>query len=476
MPYTLNFSDPGNLATITVPDYPPGLNAVDTSLSFIGKSYPNYGQVVDQNFLKLLENFAGPLQPNAPIKGQLWYDSYTRSLKLFDGNVWKSANNIYQQTADPAVSAPVSYGDIWVDTANTLLKIRGAGEWKLVGPTVTTSTGISIQTLDVDGSERSVLLVNVNGDVVAVFNNTDSFIPTTVPANLQGFTEIAKGITLPTASPNNFVLKGTADNADKLNGFSGESYLRKNDTSAGGQVITGKVVFQTPATSGGENRDGVVIRTTGENPAFNYIQFFKKGNDAVISNEVQAGRIVFKVKGLNDTNQTTALTVEKGSVQVVGNLTVTSGTFTATSITGTLQTAAQPYITSVGTLTNLTVSGTVTTNDATVAGSLNVTGDVTATNLYVFGRAVIAGIYNTGTVQLWVGSTATVDVPVGWLVCDGSQKSQAAYPGLYGVIGSKYGIPSGGNFYLPNMILSSPLPAGDPRGATTATYYIIKQD
>ena len=82
MPYTLTFSDPANLKTLSVPDYPPGLNAVDTSLSFIGKSYPNYGQVVDQNFLKLLENFAGPLQPNSPIKGQLWYDSYSKSLKL----------------------------------------------------------------------------------------------------------------------------------------------------------------------------------------------------------------------------------------------------------------------------------------------------------------------------------------------------------------------------------------------------------
>ena len=362
MPYTLTFSDPGNLKTVTVPDYPPGLNAVDTSLSFIGKSYPNYGQVIDQNFLKLLENFAGPLQPSAPVKGQLWYDSYSRSLKLFDGNAWKSANGIYQQATDPAVSSPVSYGDIWVDTTNTLLKIRGVGSWIQVGPSDSEGTGLSVETLDditTSTESHTVLFLKVNGDVVAVVNNDDAFIPATYPPELQGFTEIAKGITLAEASPNNFIVKGTADNSLKLNGISGSNYLRKDDSSSGGQLITGKVVFVTPALSGQENRDGVIIRTAGDNPALNFIQFFKKGNDAIVSNEVKAGKIILKIKGLNDTNQTNAVTIEKNQVTVIGNLTVNSGTFYANTLSGTLITAAQPGITSVGTLTSLSVSGSI---------------------------------------------------------------------------------------------------------------------
>lgn len=335
MPYTLNFSDPSNLNTITVPDYPPGLNAVDTSLSFIGKSYPNYGQVVDQNFLKLLENFAGPLQPGSPTKGQLWYDSYTRTLKLFDGNVWKAANGIYQQPTDPAVAAPVSYGDIWVDTQNTLLKIRGAGSWVQVGPSISEGTGITTESLtDANNplTVRTVLVVKVNGTVVAVYNDGDSFTPATYPSGMLGFTNIVKGITLPEAAPNNFVIKGTANNSLQLAGFVGSSYLRKDDSSSGGQLITGKVVYVTPATGSGENRDGIIIRTSGENPSLNFIQFFKKGNDAIISNEVKAGKIILKVKGLNDTNQTSALVIEKNKITVQGDLAITSGTFTATNI------------------------------------------------------------------------------------------------------------------------------------------------
>lgn len=471
MPYTLEFSDPGNLSTVIVPDYPPGINSVDTSLSFVGKSYPNYGQVMDQNFLKLLENFSSPLDPNSPITGQLWYDSYNRTLKLFDGNAWKSANGIYQQTTDPSLSSPISNGDIWIDTANTLLKIRGPGAWIQVGPSDNNGTGISVETLtDVESQDHVVLFLKVNGQVIAVFNNESAFTPQTYPSELQGFTEIVKGITLPEVTPDNFQLKGTASNSLKLNDVDGTNYLRKNDGSSVGQLITGKVVFVSPALSGQENRDGIVIRTAGDNPALNFIQFFKKNNDAVISNEVKGGKIIFKLKGSNDTNQTSIITAEKNLVTVQGNLTINSGTVSASTFSGTLSFGAQPNITSVGTLTSLIVQSTITTTGPIFSGDITSTGTVRADFLYAAG-AVIEGVYNTGTTQLWTGSTST-GVPNGWLVCDGAQKTKAAYPGLYAFLGDRYGPITSTTFYLPNLVLTSPLPTS---GSTT-TYYIIKQD
>lgn len=479
MPYTLNFSDPANLNTVTVPDYPPGLNTVDTSLSFVGKNYPNYGQVIDQNFLKLLENFSSPVSPNHPIKGQIWYDSFNRTLKLFDGNVWKSANGIYQQATDPSLSSPVSYGDIWVDTSINILKIRGAGEWVQVGPSISEGTGIEVKVLDDAanvGAQHTVLFVKVNGVVVAVYNNDTEFTPGTYPSELQNVTTIAKGITIPdTGLDNNYVIKGTADDASKLNGIAGSSYLRKNDSSAGGQVITGKVIFQTPASAGGENRDGIVIRIDGDNPALDYIQFFKKDNDAIISNQVKSGKIIFKVKGLNETNQTDVLTLEKNSVLIQGNLNLSTGTISASSFNGTVSYSTQTGITSLGTLTNLVVDGTIISSGVVTAGGIETSGTMIVSNLVVTNQATIQGIYTTGTVKLHVGSTST-GIPSGWLVCDGSQISTATYKALYNLIGDDYGISAGGLFYLPNMVMTSPLPPGDPRGANTATYYIIKQD
>ena len=45
-----------------------------TDISFIGKGYAGYGEIVAENFLHLLENFSNTTAPSKPIKGQLWFD------------------------------------------------------------------------------------------------------------------------------------------------------------------------------------------------------------------------------------------------------------------------------------------------------------------------------------------------------------------------------------------------------------------
>jgi hypothetical protein len=65
-----------------------------------------------------------------------------------------------------------------------------------------------------------------------------------------------------------------------------------------------------------------------------------------------------------------------GNVTVQGNL-KSNGGVTGTTLTGTLTTNAQPNVTSVGTLTNLTVSGNINT------GNITVTNTVDAVNIKV---------------------------------------------------------------------------------------------
>jgi hypothetical protein len=75
--FTLTFSDPNNTEVIEVlgTSVGSGKNNYSTSLDLVGSGYTNYGQDISQNFLKLLENFAGPNPPINSIKGQLWYDT-----------------------------------------------------------------------------------------------------------------------------------------------------------------------------------------------------------------------------------------------------------------------------------------------------------------------------------------------------------------------------------------------------------------
>jgi microcystin-dependent protein len=58
-----------------------------------------------------------------------------------------------------------------------------------------------------------------------------------------------------------------------------------------------------------------------------------------------------------------------------------------------------------------------------------------------------------GVVVAYVGSVA----PDGWLVCDGSAKSQTTYSALFGIIGLVYGDPGGGNFTLPDLRQKFPM-------------------
>jgi len=70
----------------------------------------------------------------------------------------------------------------------------------------------------------------------------------------------------------------------------------------------------------------------------------------------------------------------------------------------------------------------------------------------------------TGMLAPFAGSTQ----PTGWLLCDGTSKTSAAYPDLFAVIGYTYG-GSAGTFYLPDMRGRIPMGAGTGAGQSTTT-------
>lgn len=78
MAYTIVKSD-GNILT-TIPDGT--INTSSTSLGLPGRNYAGYGQALDTNFVHVLENFADSTVPPNPIRGQLWFDTDTSTLKV----------------------------------------------------------------------------------------------------------------------------------------------------------------------------------------------------------------------------------------------------------------------------------------------------------------------------------------------------------------------------------------------------------
>lgn len=78
--YTINNTRGTILTTIN-----DGVVDSTTTVSLPGRQYQNYGELVNENFIKLLENSAGTTAPGNPLEGELWYDTTNSQLKVNRG-------------------------------------------------------------------------------------------------------------------------------------------------------------------------------------------------------------------------------------------------------------------------------------------------------------------------------------------------------------------------------------------------------
>lgn len=399
MAYTLRFSDISKPQTVTVPDMPPGINTIDTSLNLVGKNYPNYGEKIAENFLHLLENFAGPLPPENPIEGQLWYDTSNptnKVLRIMDGTAtstrWPSATGIYQQSEDPKTtnSAGLKRGDIWIDTGNNQLKIYAESSWVLVGPSsVGQETGaIPEQIEDTLGVMHWILRNKVEGETVAIFyNGPTTFTPKTV---IEGFSTIRPGLTI--TIKNSARLNSTALAALNLEidgiRYGSDKFLRKNDSTNLGQIIEGKVTYITPTNQvGAQGRDGVIINVLSS-PSNEYIQLYKNGNDAVLLNNKQGGKIIFKTFPPNGSGLIDTLTLENRSVGINTATNLTSPTL---NVYGNAQILSTLTILTTASIALILNGGISIGKELSVAQGVRVTGVTTATGGLTLGSTSGSG-------------------------------------------------------------------------------------
>ena len=84
MPYTIDYSQSSKTA-IVVND---GTIDTSTSIGLIGKNYTRFGEILNENMLHMLENFANGSAPTNPTEGQLWYDTANSQMKVYDNGVW----------------------------------------------------------------------------------------------------------------------------------------------------------------------------------------------------------------------------------------------------------------------------------------------------------------------------------------------------------------------------------------------------
>lgn len=70
----------------------PGTLDQTTSLNIPGKNFTRYGEIIGENFLHLLENFAYDTAPENPVRGQIWYNTTVDQIYVYNGTEWFEVN------------------------------------------------------------------------------------------------------------------------------------------------------------------------------------------------------------------------------------------------------------------------------------------------------------------------------------------------------------------------------------------------
>jgi len=187
MAYTINKTDGTVAATIT-----DGTVDNSTSLTLFGKSYSGFGELLNENLVKLLENSASTSAPSNPLRGEVWFDTNTNQIKVYDGTSFKPTGGAKAQSTQP--TGP-STGDLWHNTTDDQLFLYTGSAWLLVGPIYTsgqTLSGWKIETLASSGGSKVVSSMYAGNTRVAILSK-ETFTPS---ATQTGFATIKAGINL----------------------------------------------------------------------------------------------------------------------------------------------------------------------------------------------------------------------------------------------------------------------------------------
>jgi len=303
------------------------LNTQTTDISLIGRNYSGFGESINENFVKMLENFTNTQAPANPLTGQLWYDSGEARLKIWNGTTFKSAGGPIVSPTQPQLVA----GDLWIDNQNNKLYFYDGTDLVLVGPDYASSEGISgfstETVLDTTQTNRTLVNLNVGGETEAVISNI-RFTPD--PSNpVTGITgAVEKGINV---IDDDFKFHGTATSADTIINAQG---IKKNAS----QFLPTDANGVTNGTLTTINNGGITV-----GPEDNFVIKIN-ANHTELDNQVRDRNLEFKVR--KATGATSAIKIKTstshlgifesdpqytldvgGDVRVQGNMTIAGTTF-----------------------------------------------------------------------------------------------------------------------------------------------------
>jgi len=310
MSYTITLTNGSTFATI-----PDGTINTSSSMTLVGKNYAGYGQFINDNIIRLLQNGANTTAPGAPLQGQLWYDQTTGTMKVYTGTTFKVISGATASSTAPSGANSVA-GDLWYDSVNAQLNVYSGTAWILVGPAYTGNTGVSgaiVSTItDTNAVSHVAVQMYVADAVVGIFSKDASYTPATPPTGggWTGAKTVQPGLTL--SGPISGVtqlFQGTANNANFLGGISSSGFLATSNN----QTMSGTLgILNNTGLSVGVNSDFRASVT---------------GSDVYLRNQTSDGNLLIQI---NDGGVTTTMVTMYGA----NNMTTIRGSTTVNTAGG----------------------------------------------------------------------------------------------------------------------------------------------
>jgi hypothetical protein len=370
MSYTITRTNGTTLGTIADGTF----DNTRTSLTLVGRNYSNYGQIMTNNLVRLLENSSYSIQPSNPLSGQLWWDSGNSLLKVYTGTVWKIVSSCTSQTGAPTTTIA---GDLWWDSDDERLYVYNgtnpysAAGWIEAGPGYPKAhkTGAILETISSSlAVEYYVLSVYADGVRTQIISK-EAFTPAGI---LTGFANIRPGVNANTSVGSN-AYYGTAENANNLGTFAASRYWRDNTNNTGTGTLS--VV----------NDSGITVG------AGNDLTLSVNGTDAQIINNTSGGNLALYTNGTGTLMR--YLTITAG-----GNVEV------AADPVSTLGIATKGYVDNRFVNANLTGISTAVTAPAGTSNTMIATTEFISSGLSgIFKYKIHDGAI--GTNHLWIDSS-----------------------------------------------------------------------
>ena len=323
MAYQINKTDGTIISTVADGQ----VDTLSTDLTLIGKNYSGFGESLNENFIKLLENFSSTQAPTYPLRGQVWFDTSENKLKVYNGSDFIPVSSATISSSQPET---LSIGDLWWNDVAAQLYFFDGTDPVLLAPAYSQTQGVSGLRVDsiLDNLNQTRVITSLynNGILLGIFAK-DSFTP---KIDIIGFTgNIQPGFNAGNLAGIKFNV--TCTNSEQLGGAPATTYVR-TDTS---NIINGQVRISTDL--------GLVVGSAGQ------MNLYVTAGDIFMSNAATDKNLILNVrKGIN---QEDALVVDSADreirlypgftdsqVVIGGDLTVT-GDLTVEGTTTTINTA-----------------------------------------------------------------------------------------------------------------------------------------